>query len=204
MSSAIASPAHTRAPLPIQNVIIPWVIKHKCLGHFVFKNYSHSQLQYALDRTKPRIHALRRLTSTKLGASHYIQAIWSIIDFIAISLLELNQLQIEKKTRDHSKLGHKNDSRSPHMDSPSPHWNPPVLTRTASWPRLSPLKGLSLSSKESLRDSISEKRSLKTECHTAVIKAIKTGNLHTHQNKGTEKPHPSYQIRPPWNKPPTV
>lgn len=85
----------------------------------------------------------------------------------------------KKKTRDHSKLGHKNDSRSPHMDSPSPHWNPPVLTRTESWPRLSPLKGLSLSSKESLRDTISDQRSLKTECHTAVIKAIKTGNLHT-------------------------
>nr|XP_027223090.1 uncharacterized protein LOC113815226 [Penaeus vannamei] len=65
---------------------IEWVTSHKCLG-IVFnrQNDSSSQLRHLLGKTKTRIHVLRRLSSSKMGAgfhilrTFYIYAIRSLI-----------------------------------------------------------------------------------------------------------------------------
>nr|XP_027223264.1 uncharacterized protein LOC113815373 [Penaeus vannamei] len=59
--------------LTIQGQNIDWVEKAKCLGHFFSeRNHEKDQLDYLKQRIQSRILAMRKLTSTRIGAGYKI------------------------------------------------------------------------------------------------------------------------------------
>nr|XP_027223265.1 uncharacterized protein LOC113815374 [Penaeus vannamei] len=202
--------------LTIQGQNIDWVEKAKCLGHFFSeRNHEKDQLDYLKQRIQSRILAMRKLTSTRIGAGYkilrtfYTQAIRSIIDFSALSLLTLSSdllIKLEKIQNEAMRiiLGAPRWTRLENLriETNLCSLRLRTLQITSSYMAKSLSSTKPLPFKQRIQTLLTRPIDtiLSTGWHFQVVLAIKASGI-SHQlvHRTPTQRHPLFKAEPPWN-----
>ena len=213
-----ALPIKITAPmqqLKIQGINIQWVTSHQCLGIWLDSKLSFNpQVEYLRERTKSRNAALRYLSSLEGGAGYtvlktfYTAAIRSLIDYAAPTLITLSPTQLERleviqNNAMRTILGAPMWTRlcNLQMETQLPPLAARVSQRMACISSKIITSPLTTLAGDALLHAVQldpNTQNNKTWC-CAVSNTVRTFNLRqTILQKGSDKPHPLYIPKAPW------